>query len=177
MTTRTTSHASPDTLDDIADAMLPILREQIVMHEAMLKLIRQKRDSIRDADFGSLASLSRAEQKCASAMTTLEQQRLALLERAQPWFGTGEPTVSGLCDQLRHERGEEIRELAEELRTRLVNLRAESAVLRDAAMRLSGHLSGLVQTVQSAISRAKVYGKTGQLAMNASIDASLDLKT
>lgn len=169
---------SPQALHALGERLLVILREQDALHDLMLDLLRRKREAIRIANFDALAPLSAEERKAATAITDREGIRLTLLEKAQPWLDADvEPTVSAIADRLDGDLAEHLRVYAGILRNKLETLRTESAVLRDAATSLSDHLAGLVQTVQSAISRAKVYGRTGRLAMNASIDASLDLKT
>ncbi|MCA9296685.1 MAG: flagellar export chaperone FlgN [Phycisphaerales bacterium] len=166
------------TLESLGQRLLVILREQDALHDLMLDLLRRKRETIRIANFNALAGLSAEERRTATAITEREEIRLTLLEKAQPWFDPDTvPTVTAIADRLDGELAEHLRVYAGILRHKLETLRTESAILRDAATSLSDHLAGLVQTVQSAISRAKVYGRTGQLAMNASIDASLDLKT
>jgi len=172
-----TSSMTP-TLEELGTALLRNITEQRSLHDRMRSLLREKREAIRTADFRALSALVAAERDVATAITAREQQRLSLLEQAQPWFGHPDnATVSLIADRISDDDGTALRDAATSLRESLTQLRAESTVLRDAATRLSEHLGGLVQTVQAAMSRAKVYGRTGQLALNATVDASLDLKT
>lgn len=171
------SPSATPSLNKVAQAMLANFEEQLRMHAFLLEMIRAKREAIRDADFPALHELAAREQQIATAVTEREHQRLRLLEASQPLLPGEEVTVAAIAARVPTELAEPLLAHAATLRETLQTLQAESTVLRDAATRLSDHLAGLVQTVQAALSRAKTYSRTGQLAMNASMDASLDLRS
>ena len=67
--------------------------------------------------------------------------------------------------------------LGEQLRSTMGQVRRASSVVRAAAEALDRHMAGIVHTVQSALSRARVYGSRGRLAAGAQMHFSVDLET
>ena len=65
--------------------------------------------------------------------------------------------------------------LADQLRATVEDVRRVSAVVRKAGDALARHMSGLMQTVHSALSRARVYSRRGQLATGAQSRFSIDV--
>ncbi len=68
-------------------------------------------------------------------------------------------------------------QLSDELRSTIEEVRGSSRIVRAAADALARHMGGLLQTVQSALSRARVYSDQGRIATGAQYQFCLDLKS
>jgi hypothetical protein len=66
---------------------------------------------------------------------------------------------------------------ADQLRSLIAEVKRQSSIVRNAAEALSRHMSGIVQTVHSALSRARVYSHRGQINLGVQLESSLDLKS
>ncbi|MEY2715485.1 MAG: hypothetical protein RIT24_1828, partial [Planctomycetota bacterium] len=63
------------------------------------------------------------------------------------------------------------------LRAAIEETARETGVLRQASERLSAHMAGVLQAVNSALAHAKVYSRGGVIAMGPNVVSSLDIKS
>ncbi|MEY5061621.1 MAG: hypothetical protein RIS45_1542 [Planctomycetota bacterium] len=158
--------------------LVEILEASRALQAELLASIRARREAIRTANFNELARLERSEQDLASRLAQLDSARAA--ETAQLAARLAIPAKSPL--------GEIAARLPEADRARLDSVRAalraaieetarETGVLRQASERLSAHMAGVMQAVNSALAHAKVYSRGGVIAMGPNVVSSLDIKS
>lgn len=158
--------------------LVEILEASRALQAELLASIRARREAIRTANFNELARLERSEQDLASRLAQLDAARAA--ETAQLAARLAIPAKSPL--------GEIAARLPEADRARLDSVRAalraaveetarETGVLRQASERLSAHMAGVMQAVNSALAHAKVYSRGGVIAMGPNVVSSLDIKS
>jgi flagellar biosynthesis/type III secretory pathway chaperone len=155
-----------------------ILRRLLADHERMLACLDRNREAIRQADMDALKSVCEEQNAIVQQLAELEKSRLVvvgrLTQRLQPQ-AEAPLSMSQIADAVDEPAGRRLSALAGQLRSAVEEVRAASAVLRAAGQALARHMSGLMQTVQSALSRARVYSPRGQLAVGAQSRYAIDL--
>lgn len=174
---RTKSGALPD---GAADAIELLLRGQLAVYQQLLQCIDRKRQAIRTADLDAITTICGEENSHIQGLAELERRRLELIGRLTQAVtpGAKKPlTINELTNHLAEPQRARTAAIAAQLREALGEVRSRSAVVRQAAETLSRHMSGIVQTVHSALSRARVYGQRGRISPGASIPSMVDLKS
>jgi HEPN domain-containing protein len=162
------------------DRLLRVLATQIERHEALRDCIARQREAIRCADIDAMTRVCEEEHAVARSIGDAEKERLALVGRvtASVRPQAAEPLtlaeIAALGDPPRC-RG--LEELAGRLREVIELVRHEASVVRAAADTLSGHVSGILQTVYGALSAAPVYEQRGRLSVGNQIDHCVDIKS
>jgi len=180
MSSRESGGASSADLSGPLDRMGRVLAAQIEGHRKLLSCIEKKRQAIRSADIDAITKLCQAEQAIAHRLGDLEKQRLELVgrltERLAP--DAARPLslreITAAADEGR--RGA-LEALAQRLREAIETVRRESSIVTAAASALSRHMTGIMQTVNSALSRVGVYERRGRIAVGAQMDFCVDLKS
>ncbi|MDY7107796.1 MAG: flagellar protein FlgN [Planctomycetota bacterium] len=170
----------PDDLSASLDRLMRILAAQVDRHRRLLTCIERKRQAIRGADIDGITKLCQAEQRIAHRLGELEKQRLALVgrltERTAP--RAAKPLslreIAALADPERRRR---LEALAETLREMIGRVRRESSIVTAAANALSRHMTGIMQTVNAALSRVGVYERRGRIAVGTQMDFCVDVKS
>ena len=153
-------------LTDCAEMLERILRAQLDGHRQLLEHIERKREAIRRADINAVGDLCQQEHAVAHHVTELEKHRLALVGKLTGALrpNASEPLkISEIAEIIGGEHRESLLEAAMSLCGAVDEVRRASSIVRAAGESLSRHMSGLMQTVQSALSRARVYGERGKL--------------
>jgi N-acetylglucosamine-6-phosphate deacetylase len=166
--------------DEQLDRLTRLLAAQTEGHHRLLQCIGRKRKAIKEADIDSITQLCRKEQALAQGIREMERQRLDIVGRlTRAWAPQAQSALS-----LREiaERGgstwqEPLTELAGALRKAIDDVRRESSIVRAAADALSRHITGVMQTVNSAMSRVQLYERCGRIAVGAQMDFCVDLKS
>lgn len=170
-------HAEPQNLGgDALRRLEDLLREQLEIHERLLELIGHKRQAVREARIDAIQSLCEDEGVLASRLAAAERQRQALLE-AMATSDAGTMTIADVAARAPEDVGARMLALAGQLRESVQRVQRESSIVRAAAEALSRHMSGVVQTVHSALSRARVYGRQGRILLGAQMEFHVDLKS
>ena len=173
--------------DEAARAVVPedelallerILRRQIEDHERMLACIKRNREAVRHADMEAIKSICLEQNTIAQQLAELEKSRLTvvgqLTERLQPKAAVPLSLIQ-IAEAVGEPAGRRLSALAGQLRAAVQEARGASTVVRSAADALSRHMSGLMQTVHSALTRAQVYSHRGRLATGAQSRFSIDV--
>ena len=63
------------------------------------------------------------------------------------------------------------------LRAAIEEVARETGIVRQATERLSAHMAGVMQAVNSALAHAKVYSRGGMIAMGPNVVSTLDIKS
>ncbi len=156
------------------------LRALLQEHQHLLGFIEQKREAIRTADIQRITSICEQENTIVQRLTELEKRRIELVglitERSEPEAKRPLP-VAAIAETVNEPARTRLLALGEQLRSTMGEVRRASSVVRAAAEALDRHLAGIMHTVQSALSRARVYGSRGRLAAGAQTHFSVDLET
>jgi hypothetical protein len=163
-----------------ADAMERILRDQLELHRNLLQCIARKKHAIRTADIASVTKICGEENGIVQRLAESEKQRLALVGKLTQFINPKAQTPLTIVDiaslSPEPQRSRTV-VLAAQLREILQQVQRESSIVKNAAETLSRHMSGIMQTVHAALSRARVYGHRGRIAVGAQMPSVLDIKS
>lgn len=156
------------------------LRRQIEAHRKLLGCIQRNREAVRLADMHRIRSNCEEQNAIAQQLAELEKTRLVLVgrltERLEP-DARRPVTLNRIAAALEEPAGGRFQALATQLKTAVDEVRKASAVVRAATDALARHMSGLMQTVQSALGRAKVYGRGGRIETGEQSQFCLDIRS
>ena len=167
-------------VDELVMRLEQILHGQQQDYEKLGKLIQCKREAIRQADMNAIAQLCQQENTIAQHVTELEKTRLILsaeLTRTLDPTASRPLSMSEVAQAIDEPNRSRLLQLSQALRGTIEEVRAASSIVRAAADGLSRHMGGLLQTVQSALSRARVYSDRGRIATGAQYQFCLDIKS
>ena len=180
MSSREQESAALVSVDELVMRLEQILRSQQQDYEKLGQLIERTRQAIRKADINAIADLCQEENTIAQHVTELEKARLILAGKLTE---TLDPTaskplsISEVAQAIDEPNRSRMLQLSDELRSTVEEVRGSSRIVRAAADALARHMGGLLQTVQSALSRARVYSDQGRIATGAQYQFCLDLKS
>ena len=172
-------HRGPD-VTRAADELQEAMAAQLEDHQRLLRCIERKEAAIRSADIEAVTRICQEENGIAQRLGELEKQRLGLVGRITESLHPGAETpltVSAIAEAIDDPARTRLLALGEQLRATVGQVRRASSVVRSAAEALSRHMTGIRQTVESALSRAGVYGKRGRIALGAQLQFSVDIKS
>ncbi len=167
-------------LDLHVKVMTRILAAQIDGYQRLLASIRQKKQAIRDADIDSITMLCQQENAIAQKLSEAEKQRLALVGRITELLepNAAKPlALREIAEAVGEPRQKELQDLAEAIREAIGNVRRESSIVTAAAKSLSRHMTGVMQSVNSALSRVGLYERRGRISVGAQMDFCIDVKS
>jgi len=168
---RPTGRANPARLIEILEASRALQAE-------LLASIRARREAIRTANFTELTRLERSEQELSLRLHQLDTARAT--EAAQLAARLAIPAKSPLGEiaaRLPEADRARLDAVRSALRAAIEETARETGVLRQASERLSAHMAGVLQAVNSALAHAKVYSRGGVIAMGPNVVSSLDIKS
>ena len=156
------------------------LRRQLEAHKQLLVCVERNREAVRQADMQQIRSICEEQNTVAQELAELEKVRLALVgrltERLEP--NAQRPvSLSRIAAELDEPAGGRFKTLADQLKHAVEEVRKASAVVRAAADTLARHMSGLMQTVQSVLGRATVYGRRGRIETGQQNQFCLDIRS
>ena len=157
-----------------------LLGAQIEEHQRLRVCIDRKRGAIRSADIDAITEICGEENAIIQRVGELEKRRLELVARmtqAVSPKASSPMTMSQLGATLGEGPGARLLAYADQLKALISDVKQQSSIVRAAAETLSKHMSGIVQTVHSALSRARVYSRRGQINLGMQLESSLDLKS
>ena len=167
-------------LKSAAQMLERILAAQIEEHQRLRACIDRKREAIRTADINAVSNICGEENAVIQRIGELERRRLELVARITQAIdarATAPMTLAQLAVALGDVPGARLHAYADQLRSLMADVKRQSSIVRNAAEALSRHMSGIVQTVHSALSRARVYSRRGQINLGVQLESSLDLKS
>jgi hypothetical protein len=167
------------TIETMLEALERLLQLQLDGHQRLIALLDEKREAIRTARMERLTETAGEERQIIQRLGEVERHRLELVRRimegARP--KSKEPMtmhdITALADEPLRTRLDAI---AAQLRDVVTEVRRRSSIIRSAAETLARHMGAVCQTVQSALSRAGVYGRGGELTTGAQLQFSVDTK-
>ncbi len=164
----------------LADQLLSMLNQQIRHQRTLIGLMKRKRAAVGAADFATIESLCRQEQRIALAVTNLERQRASCMKKIAIAIGAtpGEPVkIASVAHAVGGKLGEDLTVAAGALTELVRELRFESTVVRRAAEALAGHMTGIMQAVASAMSATPVYSQRGRIRGGNQLEFSVDVRS
>jgi hypothetical protein len=180
MTAPTVQNQKPQPLDTMFDALEAMLREQMDAHEKLLPLLDCKREAVRHADLETISQVMEQERLIIARIAEIERNREQLVYRITQQIqpeATKPLPISAIAERAAEPVQTRLMAMAAQLRDLVKDVRERSSVIRSAVEALSNHLSGVMQTVNAALSRAGVYGRQGRLATGDQMQHSVDVKT
>ncbi len=156
------------------------LRRKLEAHKQLLVCVERNREAVRQADMQQIRSICEEQNTVAQGLAELEKVRLALVgrltERLEP--NAQRPvSLSRIAAELDEPAGGRFKTLAAQLKHAVEEVRKASAVVRAAADTLARHMSGLMQTVQSVLGRATVYGRRGRIETGQQNQFCVDIRS
>lgn len=166
-------------------AMEHILRAQTDAHRKLLSCLDRKREAVRTVRIDMVGVICDEERQIILSVSEMEAQRIELARRIVDGPKVPLATVSSappvplsaILEVADEEARVRLEAVAAELREVAMEVRKRSSTVRAAAESLARHMSGVMQTVHSALSRAGVYGRQGAPAMGAQTQYSVDLRS
>ena len=172
------THAADPTFEARIDWLLDVLRAQQESHRVLGRFLTEKRQAIRDGDIDAISDLCQQENAVAQKIGDAEKQRLVmngdLTEMLAP---TAEVPLSvrEIAEHVAEPKRSQLRCLAESLRAEINAVRRESSIVAAAARALSSHMTGIMQSVNRALSRVQVYERRGRIALGSQTDYRVDV--
>ncbi len=177
------SNPRPTNIADLGGEITLIeenLRSQLEGHRKLLICIERNREAVRQANMQQIHSICEQKNEIAQHLSELEKQRLMVLgrltERLEPDAERPIP-LDRVAAALEEPARGRFEALAAELRAAIKDVRTASAVVRGATDALARHMTGLMQTVQSVLGRAKVYGRLGRLVTGEQNQFCVDIRS
>ena len=175
-----TSTPSDRGLQTEVELLKRMLAVQIDAQRTLLSCVQQKREAIRTANIDTITALCQQENEIIQKVATLEKKRLALVgritQRVSPQ--AAKPlSLNEIADAAGDGLGPRLRTQAQTLREAIQAVRRESSIVNAAAATLSRHMAGIMQTVNSALSRIGVYERKGRISVGTQMDFRVDLKS
>ena len=161
------------------DALERLLRDQLAMHRSILQCMARKKHAIRMADITSVTKICAEENNIIQRLAEAEKQRLALVGKLTHVIkpASSQPlSVMEIVAEAPEPLRSRVAALAAQLRESLQLVQRESSIVQSAADTLNRHMTGIMQTVHAALSRARVYGQRGRIAVGAPMPSVLDIK-
>lgn len=166
--------AETQALEKLLDALLE-------EHHQLLACLGRKREAIAHARLDEVGNIVTEEQAIIKRVSELERHRLALVRRMTRAIDPNARDAMSLSDITQaiddDSQRATLMERAEKLREEVHEVRRQSSIVRAAAEALSRHMSGVMKSVQSALSRAGIYSNNGHLATGAQLDFNVDVKS
>ena len=157
-----------------------VLVSQIDAHQKLLLCLDQSQDAIRTADMEAFGSACKQKHEIAVEITELERSRLELIGvlTSEMCPDADVPLkLSALVSLVEEPLKGRFQLRANALRDLIQEVRRKSSVVRQAVDVLGRHMTGLVQTVQGAVTGTGVYGKRGRFDEGCQIRFSVDLRS
>jgi hypothetical protein len=157
-----------------------LLAAQLEEHQRLRACIDRKREAIRTADIDAVTAICGEENAIIQRVAEVEKRRLELVGRMTQAIQPKAPSpmsMSQLSAALGEAQGVRLQAYADQLKTLISDVKRQSSIVRAAAETLSKHMSGIVQTVHSALSRARVYSRRGQINLGVQLESALDVKS
>ncbi len=156
------------------------LRRQLDAHKQLLGCVERNHEAVGRADMQQIRSICEEQNTVAQGLAELEKVRLTLVgrltERLEP--DAQRPVSLGrIAAELDEPAGGRFETLAAQLKHAVEEVRKASAVVRTAADTLARHMSGLMQTVQSVMGRATVYGRRGRIETGQQNQFCVDIRS
>lgn len=157
-----------------------ILRGQLSGYARMQQCLEKKRDAIARADMAEIERICHHEQRISHSITELEKHRLTMVGKLTQTVSphAEEPlSIHDMADLAEPDRRSRLLRVRDDLLAVVETVRRESGIVRQAAEALSRHMTGLIQTIQTSLSQAGVYGHRGRVQDGEQSRHAVDLRS
>lgn len=157
-----------------------VLARQLEAYRELAEIIEGTRDAIRVADMERVSACCEREHEAAQRLGELEKRRLALIggiTGALAPAAAAPLSLAQIAEAAPEPASGRLQALAAQLRDCVGELRRRSTVVRKAADSLSCHMTGILQVVYAAFSRAGVYSQKGRIDAGTQGRHAIDLKS
>jgi FlgN protein len=172
--------AAPFDVHSACSILEAMLRAQLDGHGRLRACIKRKREAIRTADIDGVTTICGEENSLIQRLGELEKRRLELIGRITQHFrpSAARPmSLAEIAESAGPSLATRLTAFASQLKDLIGEVRRESSVVRSAAEALTRHMGGIVQTVNAALSRARVYGQRGRIIAGTQLYSSVDLRS
>ena len=148
------------------EALDALLRQLETSYARLETLLQAKRDAIRTAQLDGIPDLCDQERDVIRHIGALDRRRLAWLTASGfADAGTDDPpaTLNAICDRLDARHAATLRARADALQERILEVRRQSAILREAANSLADRMHALMQNLHASHGNGGVYGRHGDV--------------
>lgn len=155
-----------------------VLEQLHSLHGSMQEAIQMRADAIRQADAEGLREAIGSESSVLEDIRRVDARRIEL---AGELTGTEAPRVqslsmSNVLESIEDDvTREHLDQLSVRLRQQIKATQNRSAIVRQAAETLMGHIDGVMQSVRSAMETVGRYGPDGSLHRSQTGSVSLDI--
>lgn len=153
------------------DELESLLAQMIPLHEQLLSCAMEKRGAVKAAAISAVPEICQRERQLLSRIERLEQRRRNVVRK----LGDERRSLADLAALAATEQRDRLTAFGARLRELSKSVRQESTVVRAAVEALHRHMTGVVQSVSTAISGVKVYGATGRMRTDAPLESCVDL--
>ena len=153
------THAADPTFEARIDWLLDVLRNQQESHRVLGRFLTEKRQAIRDGDIDAISDLCQKEHGITQKIGDAEKQRLVMIgDLTEMIAPTAELPLSvrEIAEHVAEPKRARLLCVAESLRAEIDAVRRESSIVAAAARTLSAHMTGIMQSVNRALSRVQV---------------------
>jgi hypothetical protein len=140
------------------------LRDLLSEHDALLALIRRKREALRQAKPSVVSACCQSENGHVQKIGEIEkarQQLAAIITRQIDPDATCPMALREIAEQVDEPQRGRLLVLHQQLKERMEQVRRESAVTRRAMEGLLNHVQGIVQSLTQYVGGGGTYGRRG----------------
>lgn len=160
------------------------LGELLLLHEAMLEIVRAQRQAISRAEPGAMRPILDRQAALLREIAETEHRRREAVRlaiesdpelRREDRAGSPPPRIERLLPLIEEDARGRVEELAGRLRETVELVRREQSSVRTAAESLANHMRGLMQQVGRKLSGVGTYSPRGELASARPLAAGVDV--
>jgi len=143
------------------------LRQLLTEHDALLMLLRRKREAVRQARPAVVEDCTQRENQRVQTIGRLEQARqqtVAAITQAIDPQATELMRLAAIAERIDEPQRGRLLVLQAQLRERMEQVRRESKIAAQAMQGLLHHVQGLMQMVVQTVGGGGVYSRRGHVA-------------
>jgi len=152
-------------------------------HGGLLSAVKDHRAGLAKADTEEIERSVRRQNEHVQAIAELERRRLAVLTRLAEATGhdkaeaSQRPTISWAAGLLAEPARGRVLAAGAALKERLVELAAQTKVVRQAAEAIAAQMEALLRQVAQRLSHAGTYNPRGQVEARTQVVTALDIRS
>lgn len=175
--------SGPMGLDTIGAELEALITLLIDRHAGLLSAVKDHRAALSKADAPAIEKCVHRQNDHVQAIAELERRRLSVLTRLAEATGQDQaqasqkPTIAWAAGLLPEPIRGRILALGAALRERLLELSAQTKVVRQAAEAVAVQMEGLFRQVAQRLSHSGTYNPRGRVEARTQVMTSLDIRS